>query len=59
MNPNTLLADPESLAIEKFIPDDNSITIVVRSVLATACCPNCQHFSGSLKSRYFRQVVGE
>ena len=57
MNPNTLLADPESLEIEKFISEENSITIVARSILSTASCPHCHQFSGSLKTRYFRQVA--
>ena len=57
MNPTTLLADPESLEIEKFISEENSITIVVRSILPTASCPHCHQFSGSLKTRYFRQVA--
>ena len=57
MNPTTLLADPESLEIEKFISEENSITIVVRSILPAASCPHCHQFSGSLKTRYFRQVA--
>ena len=57
MNPNTLLADPESLEIEKFISEENSITIVVHSILPTASCTNCHQFSGSLKTRYLRSVA--
>jgi transposase len=57
MNPNTLLADPESLRIEKFVSKNDLITIVVRSVLPTADCPICQHSSSSLKTRYLRQVA--
>ena len=56
MNPNTLLADPESLEIEKFLTDDNLIKIVVRSVLPTASCPSCRQSSSSLKARYLRSV---
>ncbi len=56
MNPNTLLADPESLEIEKFVSEENLITIVVHSILPTASCPNCHQFSSSLKTRYLRQV---
>jgi len=56
MNPNTLLADPEALEIEKFLADDNLIKIVVRSVLPTASCPNCQQSSSSLKTYYTRSV---
>ena len=57
MNPNTLLADPESLEIEKFISEENSITIVVHSILPTASCPNCHQFSSSLKTRYLHQAA--
>lgn len=57
MNPNTLLADPESLEIEKFVSQENLITIVVRSILPTASCPNCHQSSSSLKTRYLRQVA--
>jgi len=57
MNLNTLLADPEFLEIEKFISEENSITIVIHSILPTASCPNCQQSSSSLKTRYLRQVA--
>jgi transposase len=57
MNPNTLLADPKSLEVEKFVSEENSITIVVHSILPTVSCPNCHQLSGSLKTRYFRQVA--
>jgi transposase len=57
MNPNTLLADPEALEIETFVPEENLITIVVHSILPTASCPNCQQFSSSLKTRYSRQAA--
>jgi transposase len=56
MNPNTLLADPEALEIEKFLADDSLIKFVVRSILPTANCPNCQQSSNSLKAHYLRSV---
>lgn len=56
MNPNTLLADPEALEIEKFVSEDNLIKIVVRSILRTANCPNCLQSSNSLKAHYLRFV---
>ena len=56
MNPNTLLADPEALEIEKFLADDSLIKIVVRSILPTTNCPNCQQSSNSLKAHYLRSV---
>jgi transposase len=57
MNPNTLLADPECLEIEKFVSETDLINIVVHSILPTAECPDCHQFSGSLKTRYLRQVA--
>lgn len=57
MNSNTLLADPESLEIEKLVSENGLITIVVRSILPTACCPECHQFSSSLKTRYLRSVA--
>ncbi len=57
MNPNTLLADPESVEIEKFVSESDLISIVVRSILPTASCPNCHQSSSSLKTRYLRQAA--
>lgn len=57
MIPNTLLPDPESLEIEKFVSEVGLIMIVVRSVLPTSDCPGCRQLSSSLKTRYFRQVA--
>jgi len=55
MNANTLLADPSAIAIDKFVPHDDSITIVVRSIQPTADCPECHQPSSSLKARYLRR----
>jgi transposase len=57
MNPNTLLADPESLEILKFVSQNNLIEIVIRSILPSADCPNCHQSSSSLKTHYSRSVA--
>lgn len=54
MNANTLLADPAAITIEKFVPHDDSITIVVRPIRPTADCSQCHQPSSSLKTRYLR-----
>lgn len=51
------LADPKSLKIEKFVSENDLITIVVRSVLSTGSCPICHQVSSSLKTRYLRRVA--
>jgi len=57
MNPNTLLADPSVIRIDKFVSDTDSITIFARSIQKQAYCPLCGESSSSLKSRYFRKIA--
>jgi len=57
MDANTLLADPAAIDIEKFVPHDDSITIVVRSTQPTADCPHCHQLSSSLKTRYLHRLA--
>ncbi|MBA2732523.1 MAG: ISL3 family transposase, partial [Acidobacteria bacterium] len=57
MNANTLLADPTSIEIEKFVSHDDEITIVVRSIQPMAHCPRCHQPSCSLKTRYLRRIA--
>ncbi|MCA1626154.1 MAG: transposase family protein [Acidobacteria bacterium] len=57
MNANTLLADPAAIEIEKFVSDDNSIIIVVRSIQPAVICPKCNQPSNSLKCRYVRRLA--
>lgn len=55
MNANTLLADPNAIAIEKFVPHGEAITIIVHPIQPTADCPLCGQPSSSLKARYLRR----
>ena len=57
MNPNTLLADPSAIAIDKFISNANSITIVAHSIQQSALCPLCGLSSDSLKAHYIRRLA--
>ncbi len=57
MDANTLLADPAVIAIEKFVPRADAITVVVRSTRPTARCPLCDQPSSSLKTHYLRRVA--
>lgn len=57
MNVKTLLADPDSIEIEKFVSRDDSILIVVHSTGKAADCPQCGTSSNSLKCRYLRRIA--
>lgn len=57
MDANTLLADPAAIAIEKFVPHNDAITIVIRAAQPTARCPLCDRPSSSLKTHYLRHVA--
>ncbi len=57
MNPNTLVADPEVIEIDKFISSADSITIVGHSVQKKVFCPSCNISSNSLKCRYIRRIA--
>ncbi len=57
MNPNTLLADPSAIAIDKFISNADSITIVAHSIQQSALCPLCGLSSDSLKAHYIRRLA--
>lgn len=57
MNANTLLADPNAIEIEKFVANNDSILIVVRTIQKTANCPQCSTPSSSLKTRYIRKLT--
>lgn len=57
MNPNTLLADPAAIAIDKFVSLDDSIFIVAHSIQASAACPSCGTDSNSLKGHYLRRLA--
>ena len=57
MNANTLLDDPSAIEIEKFISDNDTIKIVLRSIQPMASCPRCYQPSSSLKTHYIRQLA--
>ena len=57
MNANTLLADPTTVEIEKFVSHRDKILIVVRTIQKTANCPKCDKPSSSLKTRYIRHLA--
>ncbi len=57
MNADTILANPDIIQLESFISEPNAITIVVSSKQLRPCCPNCDHPSESLHSRYRRMVA--
>lgn len=57
MNPNALLADPSAIAIDKFISNADSITIVAHSIQQSALCPLCGLSSDSLKAHYIRRLA--
>jgi transposase len=53
----TLLPDPAELCLDRLISEANSITIVVAAARSTASCPNCQHPSQRVHSRYVRSLA--
>ena len=57
MDANTLLADPTAIEIEKFISQDDSITVIAHSIQPVASCPQCGLSSGSLKGYYLRRLA--
>lgn len=57
MGANTLLADPISTRIEKFVSFPDSILIVIKTIQPTAICPKCGKPSGFLKTRYRRRLT--
>ena len=42
MCPDTLLADPAAIRLEKVVPDESSLELVVRATRAQAECPRCR-----------------
>ncbi len=57
MNPNALLADPCAMAIDKFVSNTDSITIVAHSIQQSAVCPLCGLSSTNLKGHYIRRIT--
>lgn len=57
MYANTILANPEIIHLEGFIPESNVITVIVCSRQKEPCCPTCNIPSRSLHSHYQRTVA--
>jgi len=57
MEITTLLADPEAIRVEKIIPDDSSLTLVVKTTRTQAECPRCHRSSARVHSYYTRTVA--
>ena len=57
MNISTLLADPETVGLEGFTSNADSITIVARALQKISCCPVFSEPSNSLHSNYVRRVA--
>jgi transposase len=57
METSTLLADPEAIRLEKIVPDNGSLTLVVRATQAQAECPRCHRPSSRVHSYYTRTVA--
>ncbi len=57
MNADTILANPDIIQLESFISEANTIIVVLRSKQLRLCCPNCDHPSESVHSRYRRTVA--
>jgi transposase len=57
MKVTTLLADPATIRLEKFIPSEKSLSLVVSTKRPVATCPHCQTVSARVHSRYNRTVA--
>jgi transposase len=57
MQVSTLLADPEAICLEAFVPQESLIVVRVRVVQKHPKCPLCQTDSRSLHSHYIRLIA--
>ena len=57
MSRTTLLPDPAELRLDHLISESSSITIVVKTARSAAPCPQCQHPSTRVHSRYVRSLA--
>ena len=57
MHPNTLLADPDTISLEKIVSGTETLTLIVKAVRAAAACPCCHELSGRVHSRYVRDIA--
>lgn len=53
----TVVPDADALHLAGICAEDETITLVVTAVRATACCPLCGHLSARVHSRYRRTVA--
>jgi transposase len=56
MSPDFLLPDATALALDQVQLTPESITVTVRTTAAAASCPQCQHDSSRVHSRYRRTL---
>jgi len=56
MSPDFLLPDATALALDQAQLTPESITVTVRTTAAAANCPQCQHRSTRVHSRYRRTL---
>ena len=54
MESTTLLAHPETIPLVYFVSEPKAITLVIKSIQAHPCCPNCNLPSTRLHSHYQR-----
>src|SRR3954454_9722013 len=57
MSTSPLLPDMAELHLDHLISEMDSITMVVKTARLTACCPQCQHPSTRVHSRYLRSLA--
>jgi transposase len=57
MQVSTLLADPEAISLEAFVPQESLIVLRVRVFQKQSKCPLCLTDSKSLHSNYVRQMA--
>lgn len=57
MQVSTLLADPETISLESFVPQEGLIVLRVRVIQKQSKCPLCQSISKSPHSRYIRRIA--
>lgn len=51
------MADPSAIRLEKIVPHDSSLTLVVAATRAQAECPRCHRLSTRVHSYYTRSVA--
>ena len=57
MCPDTLLADPAAIRLEKIVPDESSLELVMSATRAQAECPSCRRPSARVHSHDTRRVA--